>query len=85
MACGVPVVAHNSPTLTWVVGPGGWCVDAGADGFLSMAWDLIKREYEDKRGVARSHVEQNFSWQAVGPKFLDMYHAVAAARARNDR
>jgi glycosyltransferase involved in cell wall biosynthesis len=81
MACGVPVVANDTPTLRWVVGSGGWCVDVTEPGFLSARWPQLVAERTAKRCAARSHVEQRFSWQAVFPQLMDMYGAVKADAA----
>jgi len=97
MACGVPVVSHDSPTGRWIVGErgagsaepgkergeggvasgeGGWCVDMRKEGFLERAWPAIAEEYAAKQAATRPHVERTFSWQAVYPRFMEMYRAV---------
>jgi len=90
MACGVPVLAHDSATLRWIVGwgaesgepGGGWCVDVTRGGLLVDAWAQIRKEYEQKAAAARAHVERNFSWTAVYPRFMEMYSAVAPRLSR---
>lgn len=90
MACGIPVVAHSSPTLQWVVGakhddaPGGWCVDMREAGFLARLWPRLQRDMAEKRRTCRDHVVAEFSWQAVRSLFLSMYDVVSRDwKARN--
>ena len=76
MAMGVPVVAHDSPTLKWVVGNGGWCTAVDRPGFLLDSWATIEAQYETRRKECRGHVSRSFSWRAVYPQLAAMYRDV---------
>ena len=76
MASAVPVVAHNSEVLKWVVGDGGWNVDVAEAGFLQKAWGSIMTELDDKKASAKRYVAEHFSSEAVIPQFIQMYEAV---------
>ncbi len=78
MAMGVPVVAHDSPTLKWVVGNGGWCTPVDCPGFLQESWPMIEACYESRRKECRGHVQRMFSWRAVYPQLSAMYRDVVA-------
>jgi len=76
MACGVPVVAHDSPTLKWIVGPGGWNVNVAMEGFFLSPWRVVGEEGSQVGIAGRRHVQEMFSWEAVYPRFKRMYAAV---------
>jgi glycosyltransferase involved in cell wall biosynthesis len=80
MACGIPAVAHDSPTLKWVVGSGGWSVDVRQKEFLAGLWPRILAGDSALRDAARAHVVDLFSWEAVYPAFMQMYQAVLENR-----
>jgi glycosyltransferase involved in cell wall biosynthesis len=76
MACGIPVVAHASPRLRYVVGDGGWLTDVRRPGFLAELWPAVTADLAFSSARAREHVERRFSWAAVYPQFMKMYRAV---------
>ncbi|MBN1557904.1 MAG: glycosyltransferase family 4 protein [Lentisphaerae bacterium] len=78
MACGVPVVAHASPRLRFVVGDGGWLTDVTREGFLTTLWPGIRAEQAALSARARAHAETHFSWKALYPRYRKMYHDVVS-------
>lgn len=76
MATGVPVIAHHHPVLQWVIGEGGWCGDLTEEGALTELWPRIRSDLKDKGLKARRCSETSFSWPAVYPQFMAMYHRV---------
>ena len=71
MACGVPCIGHTNPVTEWIIGNGGCCVDMMKKG--ALAGEMV-RERERQRAVER--VEEMFSWEAVYPKFMEMYREI---------
>jgi glycosyltransferase involved in cell wall biosynthesis len=76
MASGIPVVAHDSPRLQYVVGEGGWLTDVTKPGFLAEQWSQIQAELPAVPSQSRKHVETHFSWQAVYAAYMNMYREV---------
>ncbi len=76
MACAVPVLAHDSPRLRYVVGEGGRLTDVTRPGFLGREWPALvaARDALGRRG--RRRVEQTFAWPAVYPLVMAMYQAI---------
>lgn len=76
MACGIPVIAHHSPRLQYVVGEGGWLTDVTKPGFLGELWERVREGLPDASVRSRRHVEARFSWGAVYLEYLGMYREV---------
>ena len=76
MACGIPVIAHHSPRLQYVVGEGGWLTDVTTAGFLAAQWPQIRTALQDVAPRSRQHVESHFSWPAAYPQYMAMYGEV---------
>lgn len=76
MASGIPVVAHHSPRLKYVVGEGGWLTDVTQPGFLAAQWAALTAALPAAAEQARRHVEARFSWAAVYPAYMTMYREV---------
>ena len=69
MACGLPVVAHDSPRTRWIVGDDEFLVDT-SDG-LAVASAVTKASSGGAGSIAsRIRRAQEFSW----PKIGQMYH-----------
>jgi 1,2-diacylglycerol 3-alpha-glucosyltransferase len=84
MACGVPVAAHASATLRWIVGDGGWNTDMRREGFMAGIWSEVIEGCRGRAVRARENVERRFSWEAVHPAFMAMYEAVGMDVRTND-
>jgi glycosyltransferase involved in cell wall biosynthesis len=78
MACGVPVIASNSPSLSEVIGDGGIMVDPFDVNALtrSMSEVLAHREirrYLIEKGLKRA---KSFSWEKTARETLDTYEKI---------
>jgi len=76
MACGIPVIAHHSPRMQYVVGEGGWLTDVTQPGFLAAQWTAVTADLPAAAERTRRHVETRFSWGAVYPEYMAMYRKV---------
>ena len=87
MACGLPVVVHEFPSLRWIAGDAGSAVDMAASGALAREITFY-RDHPDvrrERGtVARKRAVERFSWEALKPAYLDMFRR-CLAMPRRDR
>lgn len=78
MACGLPVVCHDSGAFRYVAGPAALYADLHEEGALTAA---LSEALDDGRRhslaeTARSHVESRFSQEVVVRQMVDMYQAV---------
>lgn len=81
MACGLPVVCHNSMPMSWVAGGAADpCDISGPDG-LARQWSaLLDPKVRAHRGAfARRRAVEHFSTTVVVRQILDMYGAVCSA------
>ncbi len=80
LATGLPVITHRHPVLEWMTGPGGCCVDLAVPGGLAGAVTALDAGARRRLGAAaRAHGVQQFSEDAVIPRYLDWYHEVTRA------
>jgi glycosyltransferase involved in cell wall biosynthesis len=77
MASGLPIIAHDTQTLRWMVEKAGVVADLRAPGALSAALDKVSNA---ARRYARSRAESVFSAETVVPEILRMYGDVIAWR-----
>ena len=87
MACGLPVVVHEFPSLRWIAGDAGSAVDMAASGALAreIAFYRDHPDVRHERGtVARKRAVERFSWEALKPAYLDMFRR-CLAMPRRDR
>lgn len=78
LACGLPVVGHDTPRLRWIVGEEGYLVDTNAIAEVARAVSIAASRADanrDKR-VARA---SNFAWDRVGAMYQDFLQSVVAA------
>jgi glycosyltransferase involved in cell wall biosynthesis len=80
MACGLPVICHDTPAFHYVVGPAGHYGDLEREGGISqgIAALLDDAACAELAAHARPHVERHFSPAAVIPQVIEMYKAVAS-------
>ncbi len=76
MACGLPVVVHDFPSLRWIAGDSGSVVDMTAPGALAREITFY-RDHPDARTQkgerARADAVSRFSWEALKPAYRDMF------------
>ena len=78
LSSGLPATCNNTPTLRWMVGPGGNPEDISQPGGLARQWfplldSAVRRELSRK---AREHVEETFSESKVLQQIMAMYSTV---------
>ncbi|MFC3594276.1 glycosyltransferase family 4 protein [Novosphingobium piscinae] len=75
MACGLPVVGHDSPRLRWIVGDTAFLCDTRDPAALGqqLAAALIERQRERPAEVAR------FAWSAIAGQYQDFLRICCAA------
>jgi glycosyltransferase involved in cell wall biosynthesis len=75
MLSGLPVVIHNGPVFRWLAQDSSTrCVDMSAAGELRQALEGTLADGHDLR--TREKAIQRFSWEALVPKYLEMYSRV---------
>lgn len=88
MACGLPVVVHDFPSLRWIAGDAGSVVDMAAPGALAREIGFY-RDHPDvcrQRGeLARRQAVERFSWQTLKPLYLDMFRKCLGLPGRGPR
>lgn len=70
MACGLPIVAHDSPRLRWIVGEEEFLLDTGNPTAVATYLDLARQSTESQR-QARVAKAAQFSWTRVGEMYRD--------------
>jgi glycosyltransferase involved in cell wall biosynthesis len=81
MACGLPVVAHDSPRTRWIVGEDEYLADT--DDVAAVARQ-IQRAHASGQNEQTGRVmrAQGFSWPTVSRSYLRFFAEVIAASAR---
>ena len=85
---GLPVLAHDSPHFAWLLRNPASLLDMRAPGALAAR---LRQVLADPAALAAlrcpGHVNAAFEWQALRPRYLDLYRHVAGvgAVARADR
>ncbi|MEM1108218.1 MAG: glycosyltransferase family 4 protein [Planctomycetota bacterium] len=80
-ACGTPVIGSDSGAIPEVVGKGGLVVPEANSDALANAVSCLASDPEAARQmghVGRQCVDQNYSWERVAQRMVDIYHQVAA-------
>lgn len=87
LASGLPVIANDTPTLSWMVGPAGRLADLSQPGELAVQLSALSRpgQHGHLRAAARSHAVKHFSPAVVVDQISDMYHDVIMAGAGTAR
>ena len=83
MACGSPIVAHDSPRLRWIVGDGEYLVDTDDPANVALG---LKRAQQAPESDRQGRVENaaRFSWSKIGELYREFLTEVVndAQRAR---
>lgn len=85
MAQGLPCLVHDSPVMKFAVGDHGRCANFAEHGQLTrmlMQDDLFVLNPEDAQ-KRHQHVYARFSWDALRPRYVQMFQSVAAGRSAN--
>ncbi len=81
LACGLPVVADQTPRVSWIVGEHGFLVDTSSPQAIAMG--LCEALAEGEAGkIGRAARAEQFSWDIVSRKYLDFFTEVVAAGPR---
>jgi glycosyltransferase involved in cell wall biosynthesis len=80
MACGLPIVAHDTPRLHWIVGDNEYLVDTGDPTNVAQGLELARRASESDRET-RVENAARFSWSRIG-KLYGEFLTDVVARAR---
>lgn len=80
MAAGVPVVAYDSGALPEVVGDAGLIVPEGDREALVRSVEAAASDGDRLRELGRARAWQNYRWEAVARRMLDLYQAVVSAQ-----
>ncbi len=71
MACGLPVVAHDSPRIRWIVGNDQFLTDTQDIGNVARSIDLAANAVSVDRRMASVERAASFSWSKVGNMYQD--------------
>jgi glycosyltransferase involved in cell wall biosynthesis len=78
LACGLPIVGHDSPRLRWIVGDEQFLLDTDDSSsvaqYMSAALAGSNAGYEDR--VQRAAM---FSWEAIGERYRAFFNEVVTA------
>ncbi len=79
MAVGLPIVAHDSPRVRWIVGDGEHLVDSKDLGSVTAA--LAKALQAKRRPSDRIAAKtERFTWKSIGASYLQFFNDVLAAK-----
>jgi glycosyltransferase involved in cell wall biosynthesis len=77
MACGLPIVAHDSPRLRWIVGDDEFLLDTGDPVSIAQHIELARRAPAAGR-QARTEKAAQFSWSKIGESYREFLTEVVA-------
>jgi glycosyltransferase involved in cell wall biosynthesis len=85
MACGLPIVAHDSPRLRWIVGDQENLVDTAELAAVAQALRLARQMPQSERQT-RADNAARFSWSRIGELYREfLTEVVAEARSTQAR
>jgi len=79
MACGLPIVAHDSPRVRWIVGDEEFLVDTGQTADISAG---IIRAVEAPSANQQGRVDKaaSFSWPKIGAMYQEFLQEIVTER-----
>ena len=79
LSFGLPVLAHDYPTTQYVLGPHGHTADLRQQGALAGLISGLGPDALDPERRRERHrwVYDNFSWQTLAPRYVELLHRVA--------
>ena len=80
MAAGLPVIAHDAEAMRYVCGEHGTLADLSAPGALAALLEQQRRTglSPDRRAAQHRAMRERFSWDALAPRYVALFEAVAA-------
>lgn len=79
---GLPVLAHDSPHFAWLLDNAASLVDMRAPDLLANRLHQVLADPACLNAlVCAEHVRREFSWDALRPRYLDLYRHMASAEA----
>ena len=80
LACGIPIVAHDSPRLRWIVGEHAFLADTENEAVIAQQITRARNVSPAQRqsGVSRA---QNFSWPKIGQMYQAFLQVVVGSIA----
>ena len=77
MACGLPIVGHDTNRLRWIVGEDEYLTETTNIALVSDAIERALREPLSKRSQ-RVQRAQKFSWESIGLRYRDFFDSLIA-------
>ena len=84
MACGLPLVAHDSPRVRWIVGDQEYLLDTEDAGAVAGAIGRALQATASQR-VARARRASDFAWSKVAGRYRDFFEEALSVRAAERR
>jgi glycosyltransferase involved in cell wall biosynthesis len=78
---GLPCVAHDTPTMAYLMGPYGARGDLTFGGTLATLLERALAEGPARAAARHQHAYEHFSWDVLAPRYAEMLIACAAGRA----
>lgn len=78
IACGLPVVGHDTPRLRWIVGDDEYLVDTDKSENTAAAVSRALDEKDAGIREARQRRSQQFAWSAVAERYRTFFDEVVA-------
>jgi glycosyltransferase involved in cell wall biosynthesis len=78
-AAGVPVICHDSPHFSWVMGDAALYIDMAEPGALAFKIREAIAEKETLQwlsALGRARVESCYNWKVLVPRYVEMYESV---------
>jgi glycosyltransferase involved in cell wall biosynthesis len=78
MACGVPIITHNSSAIVEVVGDAGIQVDSSDGSALAQALESVLTNHQLRQKMIKAGIERAdiFNWHNTAQQTLDAYNQV---------
>jgi glycosyltransferase involved in cell wall biosynthesis len=81
MACGLPVVAHESPQMRWIAGDDEYLLDT--EDLAAVAGQIeLARHAEPLRRQRRLAKVADFSWKKLASQYREFFQEIVASVAR---
>jgi glycosyltransferase involved in cell wall biosynthesis len=78
LACGLPVVAHDSQRLRWIVGDDAFLLDTENPSAVAQHIEFARRSSREQQ-EKRSRKAEEFSWKRIGAMYSDFLQQIVAS------